>query len=179
MHRVFRIFFILLILCVAIPLDVVNAANGTVECDFDEIMGTLYVSGSGTVTAEDVEPFSKNDVKEIWIGNQITGIGASAFCNWTDLHKLSFERKSHLITIEQEAFRGTGIEYIVFPETLQIIEERAFYGCGRMELVEFQNEGVMETQIGKEAFAETPIGILLFTEELLWVTALFIIHIHM
>ncbi|MCL2860991.1 MAG: leucine-rich repeat domain-containing protein [Firmicutes bacterium] len=95
-------------------------------------------------------------------------LGLSAFKGSQNLREVSFEKGCRLEVIEKDTFapvsvvRGglsdiekldipSGLRYITIPTSVKSIEERAFYDCKNLGVVEFEEGSQLQT-IGKEAF---------------------------
>ncbi|MCL2234539.1 MAG: leucine-rich repeat domain-containing protein [Firmicutes bacterium] len=133
------------------PFDVTNVYGGAFSAFVDKGK-TIHSVGLSTVKFPE----------------SLTKLGRSAFKGSQYLKEVCFEKGCKLEVIEKETFapistvRGSlseiekieitsGLRYITIPAAVKIIEEKAFYDCKDLGVVEFE-EGSQLTTIGKEAF---------------------------
>ncbi len=90
-----------------------------------------------------------NVLNEVVFGGN-TMVGNQAFYNCQDLQTIDL---TGVRSIGKEAFVLTSVNSLTIPNTLVTIEDGAFYDCGYLQSVEFQ-EGQNATTIGKAAFCD-------------------------
>lgn len=132
---------------------------------FDDETGTLTIYGKGNMAYSFPEPwmdagFSIRAVETAVISEGITTVGMYTFKNFTNLKTVvipegvtligesAFENckslkevalPSTVKRIAVNAFRGSGIENINFPDKLESIERTAFYDCPGLTSIELNN----------------------------------------
>ena len=96
-------------------------------------------------------------LKTDWVNT--TGVWVNTFCPIGTLELPANVDGSPLTSIGQYAFNGCAeLNFIVFPETVQSIEKRAFANSGLRQIV--FPEGL--TSIGDDAFTNTPLNYVTF-----------------
>lgn len=108
-----------------------NAAAGTysgIQWSFDAAAGTLKLSGSGTLTAEDPADFPWYEyrmyIKRAEVGSGITEIGEDAFQAYFYLKEMILNEG--LKAVKKNAFQACPIESIAIPATLVNLDMLAF-----------------------------------------------------
>ncbi|MCL2797330.1 MAG: leucine-rich repeat protein [Firmicutes bacterium] len=98
--------------------------------------------------------FKDSGLKEVSIGNGVTGIGTRAFSGCGNLQKVEFIAGSKLTSIGDQAFEKTSITDITIPAGVTEIGYSAFYRGygGALGSVIFE-EGSLLKSIGNNAFA--------------------------
>ena len=96
------------------------------------------------------------ELKSIFIPNTVQIIDTAAFNTCKAMTAVTIENTasepSVLKTIGTRAFRVCGeLQKIEIPKTVESINSEAFYGCGKMSAVTFENNSVLET-IGDDSF---------------------------
>ncbi|HAG04142.1 MAG TPA: hypothetical protein DCG28_01770 [Lachnospiraceae bacterium] len=114
---------------------------------FDSTTGTLSINGVGAVPADGPWSTNKENIKNIIIGNNITGIASSAFKEYTALETLSLGSK--LGSVGSSAFNGCTSLKTVKAKSISSIESSAFAGCTALETFEFPEN---LTSLGSSAF---------------------------
>ncbi len=113
------------------------------------------------------------NITNITLGDQIKYICDEAFCNTNVLNSVSFGGEcyvgnrafykcTNLVSVDltgvqkigKEAFAKTKIDSITIPETVTLVNDGAFYNCGNLQTVTFENRGVSDTSIGIGAFCD-------------------------
>lgn len=100
--------------------------------------------------------FSKSNIREIFIPNQITNICESAFAGCINLDNVEIPKNSNLCEIGKYAFTNTLINSIFIPPKITQIKESTFKNCLKLRHVEFAVNSELLT-IEKEAFASSLI----------------------
>ncbi len=123
--------------------------------------GTLTISGSGSL-----DPFSpsyksvpwgtsRNYVKKVVIGKDITVLTNFAFFNMPNLEEVVFEEGTVLNYIGTGSIGYTGVKALEIPATVSTIRECAIYFNDYLETVTFEEGSVLAT-IGEYAFRDCP-----------------------
>ena len=95
------------------------------------------------------------DIREILFSRDIITIGQNAFSLFENLKILDFSGNQSLINIHDEAFKQCpNIVKVLFPNTIQNIGARAFYGCSRLEFLYFPIYSSGDMTCGTECFYE-------------------------
>lgn len=84
-------------------------------------------------------------IKSIFIPEQITQIGHSAFDSCMKLKNVEFHENSQLQKIENNLFAHCRIEKITIPRNVKQICSYAFVNCDYLQSVEFTNDSKLET----------------------------------
>ena len=134
-----------------------NIVSHTAERCGDDLIwsldenGVLLISGTGDMWDYEVEnpPWreKRDQIRELQILPGVTGIGALAFANCSNLERVSIPEG--VTGIGRAAFNGcTSLEEILLPESLEQIGGSAFYNCGLIGVI--VPDGV--TSLGGSAF---------------------------
>ena len=99
----------------------------------------------------EITQFLSSNIYEVVIPNSVVKILQSAFSGKTQLSKITFDSSSELTAIQEETFKGCSnlSEIINFPDAITTIPSKCFYGCIKLQNLDFPS---VET-IGKEAFS--------------------------
>lgn len=99
--------------------------------------GVLQISGSGTITDEEVIHLGKKRISKVIINAaDITSIGVNAFYGCSKLTKVMIADGPK--SIEDNAFQGcTSLSYIFIPKSVTKIGADIFHGCSKLQTVEY------------------------------------------
>ena len=93
--------------------------------------------------AERIGPycFYRSSLREVVVSGSVTSIGRGAFALCTLLRDLHICEGSRLVTIQREAFTGSGLEEVRVPAALWEVCLDAFAGCERLRVAEVEQGG--------------------------------------
>lgn len=131
------------------------AAN---EMDFDLINDVLYDAKRLHVICCELRSPTINIIKEAEI------INSGAF-QFSRIRQISFEKESSLRTIESNVFSETQLESIELPDSVTILEEKAFYCCTNLTSVNINPTSKL-ISIGNHCFYKTNIDTITFPSTL-------------
>lgn len=157
---------LLALLVLAVAPAVAHADDGgkTGDCDwkFIEAEHKLIISGNGDM--DNYVPFGSTYgtqapwmqycqmIQEIQIENGVTSIGKYAFSGCSSV-TYGVEIPESVRAIQDYAFSYCSLSYLHLSRGMQVIGERAFFGCDNLMRVYFPVVGLLG--IGKAAFANT------------------------
>ncbi len=126
-------------------LDYSGSCGENVTFNFEELTGTLTISGSGDMTdysvnSSNYSPFhGVGDIKSVVIQNGVTSIGDDAFRSCKNIESLTIgDTVNH---IGGGAFLGcTKLKSVIMPDSITSIDDGAFYNCTALETVKLSNE---------------------------------------
>lgn len=98
----------------------------------------------------DVIVFVVRDILSIFIDCYIKYIGSSALSACYDLSSVCFAEISELVSVGENAFSGSFIEFICFPESLKDVGAQAFARCTDLLSIEFLGN---ELNLGRYCFS--------------------------
>lgn len=85
--------------------------------------------------------FAGSDVEEVTIPENVTEIGAQAFCSCPKLRRVVFAQNSKLKTLRKSCFQDSALEDLTLPPNVTDIEAGAFYNCKSLRSATL-NEGL-------------------------------------
>ncbi len=122
-----------------VPLHVIEGAElpmnpgagENLSWSFDATKGILHITGTGAMYdfTETNAPWYdlRNSIKEVWIGEGVTAIGARAFYKYPNLHTLRMP--DSLLYIGAKACYGcVSMEAIIIPENVEALGDYCFAG---------------------------------------------------
>ena len=124
---------------ISVPSDTVLLAGMCGEDAYFVIttQGAMYVEGTGFtydyLSIGNIPWYVadyRNNIKTLWIGKDITGLGVRAFYNIKTLQTVTFEAGSALKAIKGRAFMYCqSLKNVVLPESLQSMFAEVFMNC--------------------------------------------------
>ncbi len=115
---------------------------------------TLSFSSGSTLTEIPAEAFKGcASLVSITIPSSVVTIGSGAFYGCSNLSEIIIGDDSNLITLGEDAFRGTGIVSLILPGKVETIGNRCFMGCMNMVAIEIKGNSLKT--IGQQAWAES------------------------
>lgn len=133
---------------VDIPMSLRCLAQGV----FKKCFSLEYVYGGQQITEINDEAFSNcRRLKEVAFGNYICSIGRYAFYRCESLERMVI--KGPIIAIKSHAFDGSSISFVLLSNTLERIEEAAFFNCEALPQIIIPEK---IKYIGNYAFARCP-----------------------
>ncbi|KAK8840106.1 hypothetical protein M9Y10_031043 [Tritrichomonas musculus] len=112
--------------------------------------------------------FCHSTIQYLKIPKFVTSIGPNAFKN-TLLKKVDFEEGSKLVSIGSSSFENSQIEEIAIPDSVEYIQDFAFYNCNNLKKVHIQSKSNL-LGIHMNAFAKTSIKSIVFPSTLKFVS---------
>ena len=85
----------------------------------------------------------------ITIPREFEYLEKGCFPECQSLEYVSFEGNSHLVRIDAEAFRKSGLKSMTIPREVKTLDDSCFYGCESLEEVIFSDDSKLR-HIGKE-----------------------------
>ncbi len=125
-----------------------------VRYEFNQLTGTLTISGSGAMYnyAYGTTPWDpyKGSIRSVVIGDSVTSIGAYAFSDCTSLVIVTIP--DSIRSIGDFAFEGnTSLDSITLPDTIESLGNSAFESCSELTTIDL---GRSVNHIGDAAFYE-------------------------
>lgn len=122
-----------------------------------------------TVTGIGANAFSNcTNVTGVTIPKTITSIGHNAFEGCTSLETVIFRDNSTLTSIDYQAFKGcTSLEKIVLPSSLTTLGNQVFYNCSNLEEVYIKNTTNV-LSLGSSVFSYTPNDLVIYVPSSLY-----------
>lgn len=108
--------------------------------------GSLAINGEGALAADDALYDIADQVETIYIGKDISCIGAETFSFFNSLKAVEFEEGSALESVEAYAFANCPcLESISLPASVRSIGTAAFQDCSALSLLSF-GEGASQLE---------------------------------
>ena len=155
-----------------VPLHVTEAelplnpgAGQNLSWSFDSAKGILHISGTGAMfnfTDTNAPWFALKDaIKEVWIEEGVTAIGAKAFYKYPNLHTLRMP--DSLTAVYAKACYGcAAMETVILPPCLDTIGDYAFAGCKGLDNFWYRNNiiftGNPPANVGAKVFGTFTTG---------------------
>ena len=115
---------------------------------------TLSFSNISPLTEIPAETFRGcTSLVSITIPSNVISIGNGAFYGCSNLSEIIIDDDSNLVTLGEDAFRGTGIVSLILPGKVETIGNRCFMNCMNMVTVEIKGNNLKT--IGQQAWAES------------------------
>lgn len=129
------------------------ASSGNVRWALGE-NGSLAISGSGEVYADESLYDVCDQVEHVYIGKEITSIEPEAFCYFTQLKSVEFEEGSQLSAVGAYAFSGcSSLEYVNLPASTRTVGTAAFLDCTKLSWASFGSGSSALNAISASAFS--------------------------
>ena len=139
---------------VAIPNGITMSDNNIfVGCkNIEQFKGKQVIDNGRLIVLDNLlMSFAPSGLTSYTIPDSITVIGEAAFIQVSDLEEVTIS--NNIISINDRAFRETGLTYVEIPASVKEIGVYSFSGCEYLEIVKF-NEGL--EVIKRSAFAACP-----------------------
>ena len=122
---------------------------------------TFSVSVSGTITSSNYpDGFTRENIKSVIIGTDVTIIGNSAFFGCSALQSVTIPNS--VTTIGDDAFYGcTALQSVTIPNSVTSISNAAFFECSALDNIYPQGIDALSLTldtIGDDVFSGTTIG---------------------
>jgi hypothetical protein len=120
--------------------------------------------------------FYESSLQSIIIPRNVRILGSKCFSFCESLSSITFDSNSGLPPpvglkiIPEEAFRDSGLIFIVIPATVRVLEKRAFYCCHSFTELQWA-EGIQIEVIEEEAFESTKLKKLMIPGSLQYIGA--------
>ena len=102
---------------------------------------------AGTVLGNQI-----NTLETVNIQKDVTTLSAGMFNNIGALKTVTFEEPCQISVLPNSVFRGTGIERVTIPSSVELIEAEAFHSCNSLGTVTFQSGNTNPLIIKSQAF---------------------------
>ena len=150
MNRFIVFFFVILHLVYGLD-ECFNVQNNVIQNGKTLTIRTDRVLPMCNCYNNELEQY-KSSTETLILEDNVISIGSNCFSGFEKLKTINFGKS--IEEIKQYAFTGTGINELVIPASVKVIESYAFADNKELENIEFQdsNENVNELEINEFAF---------------------------
>ncbi len=126
----------------------INGYSGTGKTDIiiPEIIDGLPVTSIGDYCFE-----NNTEIEKVTFADTVDYVGQNAFSGCSNMREIVFS--DNMSEIHAAAFYESGLEQVILPPSIELIDEDIFYGCPRLTSV-FLPEKITLMSVG--AFQDTP-----------------------